>query len=551
MIPSAWWRACGLLCLVLSLSVPAWAQSRTLSAPDSVPSGSKVPVQWTGPSEDGDIILIAPVGAPDDDVAAGHNDYTFGRSPRGITAPEPPGEYEIRFVTRAGIAARRPLQITPVTASLSAPATILAGNTVKVTVTGPRNESDLIGIVHAGAPDGEHPLSGNDYVFERKTVSIRAPEELGQYEIRYLRGRSGTTLASVPLTVTAVSASVKGPGKAAAGASFQLEWQGPGSEFDHMVIAPAGSAEDAWVANDYVFNRHPMTMTAPLAVGKYELRYQTGASGTTLARDPLEVTPGKMEPGLLRVTASKATLSANGAVEIILDASGSMLQRLGSSRRIDIAKQTLTHLTSSVIPAGTPFAMRVFGGEAGSCQSHLDIPLRPLEASAVGARVAALEVQSNAKTPIGASLESVAKDLSAVKGERVVILVTDGEETCGGNPARAIQKLRKGGTSVRVNIVGFAVEDAKLAATFRSWSIAGNGAYFNAHDEAGLNDALAAALRPAYEVVNAKKKVVADGLTGSEPIPLLPGTYTVSLKGQKGRSRRVTVQSGATTSADF
>jgi hypothetical protein len=228
-----------------------------------------------------------------------------------------------------------------------------------------------------------------------------------------------------------------------------------------------------------------------------------------------------------------------------------MLQRLGSSRRIDIAKQTLTHLTSSVIPAGTPFAMRVFGGEAGSCQSHLDIPLRPLEASAVGARVAALEVQSNAKTPIGASLESVAKDLSAVKGERVVILVTDGEETCGGNPARAIQKLRKGGTSVRVNIVGFAVEDAKLAATFRSWSVAGNGAYFNAHDEAGLNDALAAALRPAYEVVNAKKKVVADGLTGSEPIPLLPGTYTVSLKGQKGRSRRVTVQSGATTSADF
>jgi Mg-chelatase subunit ChlD len=38
------------------------------------------------------------------------------------------------------------------------------------------------------------------------------------------------------------------------------------------------------------------------------------------------------------------------------------------------------------------------------------------------------------KTPLAAALERVAADLSEVDGPKIVVLVTDGEETCGGNP---------------------------------------------------------------------------------------------------------------------
>jgi hypothetical protein len=450
------------------------------------------------------------------------------------------------------VRARRKLVITPVTASVAGPASIVGGKTIEVAVTGPHNEYDLITIVRAGAPDDEGVTPGsNDYTSGKSKVSLRAPEAPGQYEIRYLRGQSGTPLARAPLRVLDASASLKGPGKAMAGSRFAVEWQGPGGDSDQIVIAPKGALDDQWAVADFVFDRHPLRLTAPLTVGQYELRYLTGLSGTALARQELDVTPAMQEPGLLRVVAHHATVADGGAVEIILDASGSMLQRLGPARRIDLAKQTLTRLTSSVIPSGTLFALRVFGGEASSCQSRLDIPLHPLEAAAVSARVAALEAQNNAKTPIGASLESVGDDLSAVKGERLVILITDGEETCGGNPARAIQRLRKQGTKVRVNIVGFAVEDAKLAATFRRWSAAGNGMYFNASDEAGLNDALAAAIRPAYQVLDAKKQVVKSGLSGAEPVGLMPGTYTVSLVGAGGKSRRVSVKSGETATVEF
>ena len=170
------------------------------------------------------------------------------------------------------------------------------------------------------------------------------------------------------------------------------------------------------------------------------------------------MTPAKNEPGKVAVTLAAGTKSG-GAIEIILDASGSMLQKLGAERRIDIAKQTLTKLTSSTIPAGTPFAFRVFGREVDSCQTDLDVPVAPLNPAAVGQRIAALVAKNGAKTPIGASLDKAADDLKSVTGEKLIVLVTDGEETCGGDPAAAIERLRKAGIGTRVSIVGFALDD--------------------------------------------------------------------------------------------
>ena len=129
---------------------------------------------------------------------------------------------------------------------------------------------------------------------------------------------------------------------------------------------------------------NPGNLLAPLVPGDYELRYSTGETYLTLARAPIKVTAGKSEPGKIAVTMAGA--GSGGAIEIILDASGSMLQKLGGQRRIDIARQMLAKLTSSTIAAGTPFALRVFGREADSCQTVLDIPVGPLNPSAVGQR---------------------------------------------------------------------------------------------------------------------------------------------------------------------
>ena len=129
----------------------------------------------------------------------------------------------------------------------------------------------------------------------------------------------------------------------------------------------------------------------------------------------------------------------SGAVEVILDASGSMLQRLEGERRIEIAKAAVEHLLGDVLPAGAPFALRVFGHrEADSCRTDLEIALAPLEVAMARSKVRGVEAKNRAKTPIGASLLAAKDDLAGVEGPATVVLVTDGEETCEGDPPAAI-----------------------------------------------------------------------------------------------------------------
>jgi hypothetical protein len=215
-------------------------------------------------------------------------------------------------------------------------------------------------------------------------------------------------------------------------------------------------------------------------------------------------------------------------VVLILDASGSMLKRQDGRRRIDIAKAALLGLIDGTIPAGTQFALRVFGHrEKDSCRTDLEISLEPLDPGRAGAVINGIEAMNLAKTPIGRSLDLVAEDLATVDGDRVVVLVTDGEETCGGDPAASIESLRSAGHQVRVNIVGFAIDDEKLKQTFKYWASIGGGAYHDAADADELTTSLARAVRARYEVIDGSGQVVGEGLVGGEAVSLPVGSYRV------------------------
>jgi len=234
-------------------------------------------------------------------------------------------------------------------------------------------------------------------------------------------------------------------------------------------------------------------------------------------------------PGTIEVVTEEKALALN-AVELILDASGSMLQRLEGRRRIDIAREVLIDLVENTIPSGTPLALRIFGHRTpNACQTDLEVPLAPLDPARTAPIIRATEAKNLAKTPIGASLELVAEDLKGIEGKMIVILVTDGEETCDGDPRAAIQGLKDQGIDVRVNIVGFAIEDAALKDTFRSWADQGGGLYFDATSGEQLSEAMRQALQPKFQVIDAGGEVVASGVTNGEPVLVPAGTYSVKV----------------------
>jgi len=499
-----------------------------------VAAGGDVTIVWRGPAFPGDFMSIDPPGAPDPQY--GPYAYTT-ESPATIQAPDAAGSYVVRYhlASTYRVIGTTPLTVGSVGAEITAAAEGQAGTELSVTWQGPNAALDYISVDPEGAPESEYGAYA--YTSDGSPLVIRLPEEPGSYALRYHMGQSGAVIGSRPLRVLPNSATVSGPSTVVGATDFDVRWTGPDNLGDYLTIVQAGADPRDYLDYRYTREGASLTLKAPLDAGPHELRYMTGRSRQVLASVPITVTPGVV-PGTLRVVGEGAGAPGpgNGAVEVILDASGSMLQRIDGVRRIELAKTALNGLVSETVPAGTPFALRVFGHrEAGSCRTDLEIPLAPLAPASATSRIGTIQALNLAKTPIAASLGLVREDLSGARGPVIVVLVTDGEETCDGDPAAAIEALRASGMDVRVNIVGFAIDEQQLRETFQAWSRLGNGRYVEANDGGELADAMRSSLAVPFEVLSGSE-VVGTGIVNGPELRLVPGTYTVRLLGSSPRN---------------
>jgi hypothetical protein len=287
-----------------------------------------------------------------------------------------------------------------------------------------------------------------------------------------------------------------------------------------------------------------LVFDVPAGISEWWLESTPDAPRPFSIRLQLSPAPGTIQ--VVRAGAGGGESGAAPAVELILDTSGSMLEALEGQRRIDIARTVLSQLVAETIPPGTPLALRVFGDTPESCETSLAAPLQPLDPGAMAGLIDGLAAIDGVKTPIGASLQAVAGDLQGAAGPKIVVLVTDGEETCGGDPAAAIRALAAQGIDARINIVGFAVNDEALKAQFREWAHLGNGQYFDASGAAELGQSIAAAVQPQYRILNAAGDEVGTGLVDGDPVEVPPGTYRVEvLAAQTDVLDNVVVTSGA------
>lgn len=244
------------------------------------------------------------------------------------------------------------------------------------------------------------------------------------------------------------------------------------------------------------------------------------------------------EPGRLVVASAATPVNSEAApsekrergLEIVLDASGSMLKHMDGRRRIEIARTSLAKLVKDHLKPDDRVALRVFGHDKpGSCETTLVQPIGPLDPDAMTATVNGIVPQNLAKTPIAASLGQVESDLKDVTGTKTVILLTDGEETCGGDPRAVISMLAAHDIQVRVNIVGFSVDDPMLKGEFREWARIGRGRYFDAAKAQDLDGAIAAAADVPFTAYDTNDKASGEGTVDGPEITLPAGHYRVEI----------------------
>lgn len=185
-------------------------------------------------------------------------------------------------------------------------------------------------------------------------------------------------------------------------------------------------------------------------------------------------------------------------VEIILDSSGSMAGKIGGKTKMEIAKEVISHFTSS-LPEGTKVGLRVYGHKGTnsesdkkrSCEStDLVYGISPYDPKSFNQSLN--ELKPAGWTATALALSEAQKDLStssSTESTNIIYLVSDGIETCGGDPAKAAKQIADSQIQPIINVIGFDV-DAAGKNQLKEVAKSANGTYSSVDSQDQLKNEL-------------------------------------------------------------
>jgi hypothetical protein len=193
---------------------------------------------------------------------------------------------------------------------------------------------------------------------------------------------------------------------------------------------------------------------------------------------------------------SQGCNTADRAVLLVLDASGSMNARLPNGEtRFAAAKRAIKGAALSV-PGQAQLSLRVYGAQSPArdkdcSDSRSAVPFAAANAAAAAIAGSVDGAKAQGYTPIAHTLEQAAGDFPPDVKERVIVLVSDGKETCRGDPAVASKALAARG--ITIHTIGFVVDTAARM-QLENIARATGGSYFDAPLGSELPDTLKSAL---------------------------------------------------------
>ncbi|KIL53665.1 hypothetical protein KP77_01600 [Jeotgalibacillus alimentarius] len=160
----------------------------------------------------------------------------------------------------------------------------------------------------------------------------------------------------------------------------------------------------------------------------------------------------------------KYQFKENYNIEVILDASGSMGAMVGNSTRMEQAKEEINSFLAKA-PEEASVSLRVYGHEGTGDESDKKMSCEAIEEvyergtydeTAFGEALNQFEPAG--WTPVAGALESAAESFKDQDGEQntnLIYLVSDGIETCDGDPVAAAESFAESNVSPIINVIGF------------------------------------------------------------------------------------------------
>ena len=189
----------------------------------------------------------------------------------------------------------------------------------------------------------------------------------------------------------------------------------------------------------------------------------------------------------------------------LVDASSSMMVSWGNEPRMNVAKRILGEIIDTLKrKPNIELGLRVYGSQSVSSlndcnDTKLLVPFGTDNAGIIKESLKKLEPMGI--TPISMSMEKAAYDYPKDNNSRnILILITDGAESCDVDPCAVSLALQKNGVFLRPFIIGLNADNTIIS------NLQCMGAFYNAQDPQGFKNAmqqiLNAALNPTYIQVN-------------------------------------------------
>lgn len=177
---------------------------------------------------------------------------------------------------------------------------------------------------------------------------------------------------------------------------------------------------------------------------------------------------------------------------ILIDASGSMKANVGGKAKMETAKEAVQEFAGN-IPSNATISLRVYGHKGTgsdadkvlSCGSTENVYSGNYTQQEFGN--ALNTVQPAGWTPISLALDEVKNDIPEGTEDVVVYVVSDGIETCDGNPVQSAKNLSDANIKTVVNIIGFDI-DNEGQQLLKEVATAGNGEFISVHSEQQLKE---------------------------------------------------------------
>lgn len=185
--------------------------------------------------------------------------------------------------------------------------------------------------------------------------------------------------------------------------------------------------------------------------------------------------------GLAAMSAAPVRADCTQDAMIVFDGSGSMSEmgfNMIDEPRIFDARRAMRQAMPGVSPPRR-VGLVIYGpGEADSC-ANVDLRFTPIP-DAAGPVVAAVDtLQPAGETPLTDAVRRATEVLLGQDSGGDVVLVTDGKETCEGNPCQLAATLAADAPGLRVHVIGFKVRGDRF-----SWGGQGANDYTDAQSVA-------------------------------------------------------------------